>query len=873
MSPHDRSVDQIVFRWDTDNLSGTTGFGPVACSCAPERADAVFRVAAPLLRATGEATAPALLRLENGDRVLLVHRAPWREAGGRAGTVCHALMGPAALLDPATCLGLHPWSWEGGDLPLAEVRGTLPPVPESALLPAADAGTRLLSGGLAGVRHELVGAVAEFLRHPKAGFTFLDPSGGAAHRVLWGLHGLFGGQTARRWTFATHDTVESDLLRFVFVSRWTGEASGSGARRRADPVERCGDRAESVAERLVRHHLRDEYEVGAALRRAVEHHRATRGGPVTWLALAEAALSGPPPLDRPSDRIPPRPSERPPDRVPSRPAAPPSPRTTPAAVPRQGPPVPVAAPEWPAPPEGRPRTRRWPGGGSPRRRGPADGELLDALRAGTGGYEALTALMREVADRWPSWNRERRAALCAVLLDQELFVTDRAGALGAADEVRAANAASLYRWAVRPLLDDPALSARVTDLLPRLSTSPHRAARAAVRRITQNPSPGLPEPTWQALLRAATRPPRDVGGPGDHPHRPAGRPAEAGRPVRADTPDPGRAPGYGRAPGAPPYEDRPGAAWEDRAEEGRLGGGDRRREDRSGSGRSGGTAPGEDRFRDDRFQVVRPRDGRPGDARSREGRPHGDRPRGGRSPEDCPGESRFREGHPREDRPREGRGGEEPAGPGRPYEVGPRRGGGAGPAGPDRLRTDGTWTGAGRSPDAPHRPGEGWAEPGTDDRPLGRHLAPRPEDAAPPPSATGADPGVGPQGIGAGPRDAGAGPRDTGVGPRDAGAGPRHVGAAPGDTGDAFRRPGIDYGTTGRRTTDHGTTDHRTTDHETTGTDRRTTDPGTVGHQTTDAHPGTTGHRTADADHRDAAGARPQAGAPGGGSGTGPTTR
>ncbi|MCP9943872.1 hypothetical protein LUX12_02165 [Streptomyces somaliensis] len=538
MSPHDRSADQIVFRWDTDNLSGTTGFGPVACSCAPERADAVFRVAAPLLRATGEATAPALLRLENGDRVLLVHRAPWREAGGRAGTVCHALMGPAALLDPATCLGLHPWSWEGGDLPLAEVRGTLPHVPESALLPAADAGTRLLSGGLAGVRHELVGAVAEFLRHPKAGFTFLDPSGGAAHRVLWGLHGLFGGQTARRWTFATHDTVESDLLRFVFVSRWTGEASGSGARRRADPVERGGDRAESVAERLVRHHLRDEYEVGAALRRAVEHHRATRGGPVTWLALAEAALSGPPPLDRPSDRLPdrpsdrtpPRPSERPSDRVPPRPATPPSPRRAPAAVPRQGPPVPVAAPEWPAPPEGRPRTRRWPGGGSPQRRGPADRELLDALRAGTGGYEALTALMREVADRWPSWNRERRAALCAVLLDQELFVTDRAGALGAADEVRAANAASLYRWAVRPLLDDPALSARVTDLLPRLSTSPHRAARAAVRRITQSPSPGLPEPTWQALLRAATRPPRAVGGPGDHPHRPAG-PAGRGGPA------------------------------------------------------------------------------------------------------------------------------------------------------------------------------------------------------------------------------------------------------------------------------------------------------------------------------------------------------
>ncbi|MDT9684188.1 hypothetical protein RND61_19285 [Streptomyces sp. TRM76323] len=506
MSPHDRLVDQIVFRWDTDNLSGTTGFGPVAWSCAPELADAVFRMTAPLLRATGEATAPALLRLESGDQVLLVHRAPWRDAGGRASTVCHALMGPAPVLDPATCLGLHPWSWEGGDLPLAEVRGALPPVPEGALLPAADAGQRLLAGGLARVRRELVGAVAEFLRHPNAGFTLLDPSGGAAHRVLWGLYGIFGGQITRRWTFATHDTAESDGLRFVFVSRWTGEASGSTARRRTDPAERCGDRAEAVAERLVRHQLREEYAVGAALQRAADHHRATRGGPTTLLALAEAALSGLPPLDPP----------------PRRPAAPP-PRKAPAAGPRPSPPVPVVAPEWPVPSEDRPRVRRWLGG-SPHRRGPADDELLGALRTGT-GYETLTALVTEAADRWPSWNREQRAALCAVLLDRELFVTDRAGTARPADDVRAANAASLYRWAVRPLLDDPDLSARVTDLLPRLSTGPHRAARAAVQQITQGPAPGLPEPAWQALLRAATTPlPRPVA---DGPSDPTGERREA----------------------------------------------------------------------------------------------------------------------------------------------------------------------------------------------------------------------------------------------------------------------------------------------------------------------------------------------------------
>ncbi|OEJ93893.1 hypothetical protein [Streptomyces thermolilacinus] len=619
MSPHDRLTDQIVFRWDTDNLSGTTGFGPVAWSCAPETADAVFRSTAPLLRATGEATAPALLRLESGDRVLLVRRAPWRDAGGRAGTVCHALMGPAPVLDPATCLGLYDWSWKGGDLPLAEVRGVLPPVPEAALLPAADSGQRHLTGGLAGVGRELVGAVAEFLRHRNAGFTFLDPSGDAACRVLWGLYGIFGGHNPRRWTFATHDTAESERLRFVFVSRWTGETSGSGARRRSDPAERCGDRAELVAEQLVRHQLREEYEVGAALRRAADHHRATRGGPLPLLDLAESALSALPPAPRPRRAPAPPPTPGPgrdrhgtgDGRAPYGPGAGPDPYGpvtgtdlygagnrpdphrpgdgrdayapgagpgpyepgaaqagasadgrpyavggavpdplgapedgpyAPAAAPRQSPPVRVVAPEWPAPSEDPPRARGWRDrrGGSSHRRGRADEELLRALRAG-GGYGTLTALVTDAAERWPSWGREQRAALCSVLLDQELYVTDRAGAGMPGDEVRAANAASLYRWAVRPLLDDPALAARVTELLPRLYTGPYRAARAAVDQIARGRAPGLPEPAWQALFRSATRTPPTPQRPPTprHPPGPAPQP---------------RPPGQGDA-GAPPPED------------------------------------------------------------------------------------------------------------------------------------------------------------------------------------------------------------------------------------------------------------------------------------------------------------------------------
>ncbi|CAL9573080.1 hypothetical protein [Streptomyces sp. enrichment culture] len=710
----DGHTDQIVFRWDTDNLSGTTGFGPVAWSCAPELADAVFRGAAPLLRATGEATAPALLRLENGDRALLVRRAPWRDAGGRAGTVCHALMGPAAVLDPATCLGLYDWSWEGGDLPLAEVRGRLPRVPEAALLPAADSGQYLLTRGLAGARRELVGAVAEFLRHQNAGFTFLDPTGGTACRVLWGLHGIFGGGATRRWTFATHDTAESDQLRFVFVSRWSGGTSGSGARRRSDPAERRGDRAESVAERLVRHQLREAYAVSSALQRAAEDLRGIRGGPVPLLDLAEAALSDLPPLPadppdraatgtgdrrgrdlygadggpgrdpygagrgaerdpygadggpgrdpygarggpgrdpygagRGAERDPygadggpgrdpygargglgrdpygagrgaerdaygadggpgrdpygarrgPEPEpyaagERPdPDlygagerrgtepygtgerrdreahraagRGPGRDAgrdpygagaapdaadAPTGPghalagaAPAPVGTPRQGAPVRVVAPEWAAPSGERPKAR-WRRSGSSPRRGPADEELLRALRE-SGRYDTLSALVAEAAERWPSWDRGRRTALCSALLDRELFVTGPAAAGTPDDEVRAANAASLYRWAVRPLLDDPALAARVTELLPRLYSGPYRAARAAVDQIARGRAPGLPEPVWQALFRSAAAPPPKTSVP-----PPPSRPPAAAPTTRHSTRPAAEGPGDATAP-------------------------------------------------------------------------------------------------------------------------------------------------------------------------------------------------------------------------------------------------------------------------------------------------------------------------------------
>ncbi|MER5311781.1 hypothetical protein ABT034_28770 [Streptomyces sp. NPDC002773] len=283
MTRSENEVDQIVFRWDSENLTGSTGFGPVAWSGPRDEAENLFRTSGPVLRASGEETRPALIRLQRRAEVMLIRRLPLKDADGGTSVLCHALVGSPELLEPATCLGLHAWTWEGADVDAARVRGRLPVVPEEVLLPATGRGQAELDHTLAYASEELTGTVAELLRHPDERFTVLDEQGGVACPVLWGLHSMFGTLTDRRWTFATHDTAELPALRYVFVGRWSGAASRNTERRRVDPRERNGDRAEEIAARLVRHHLRGiaegeggEYAVGSALHAA----SAARRGPL-----------------------------------------------------------------------------------------------------------------------------------------------------------------------------------------------------------------------------------------------------------------------------------------------------------------------------------------------------------------------------------------------------------------------------------------------------------------------------------------------------------------------------------------------------------------------------------------------------------------
>ncbi|MFE2559608.1 hypothetical protein ACFXGT_26960 [Streptomyces sp. NPDC059352] len=359
MTRSENEVDQIVFRWDSENASGSTGFGPVAWSGPRDEAEALFRISGPMLRASREETRPALIRLQQRAGVMLIRRTPFTDADGGTSVLCHALVGSPALLDPAVCLGLHAWNWEGAAVDVAVARGRLPVVREEVLVPATGRGQGDLDETLPYVTEELTGTVAELLRNPEDRFTVLDERGDTACPVLWGLHSMFGALTDRHWTFASHDTVELPAMRFVFVGRWSGAASPNTGRRRVDPRERSGDRAEEIAARLVRHHLRGvaegdggEYAVGSALHEAASARRAP-----LLLDTAARALDA---LDRRSGP-PPNPRSRP-GRDP-RYAAAPDPRYLPPRDARQ-----PSAPDARYP--SRPDARRAPGSpGSPDRDG------------------------------------------------------------------------------------------------------------------------------------------------------------------------------------------------------------------------------------------------------------------------------------------------------------------------------------------------------------------------------------------------------------------------------------------------------------------------------------------------------------------------
>ncbi|MDT3395817.1 hypothetical protein RKE29_04020 [Streptomyces sp. B1866] len=208
-------------------------------------------------------------------------------------------------------------------------------------------------------------------------------------------------------------------------------------------------------------------------------------------------------------------------------------------------------------------------------------ELLRRLHEDL-AYPRLTEVLLEIACRVDRWRPELREELCATVLDRGLFLAYRphpsggpgAHPAGPDEATRAANAASLYIWAVRPYAGRDWANARLAELLPGLWFGRDRASRAAVEWIVRS-DPRLLDEVWLGLLglglagaTAAWAPYLPARLPPAPPAPPAGPPRTALLPTPPDAgaripgarggPPGTLMPGAGPpAPPAPGYPDRP----------------------------------------------------------------------------------------------------------------------------------------------------------------------------------------------------------------------------------------------------------------------------------------------------------------------------
>ncbi|UED85538.1 hypothetical protein [Streptomyces profundus] len=494
------TVDQYVFRWDAANPSGGTGFGAVAWSGDHHTARGIQRSLGSTLEVAGENAVPGLVRVERNDRVLLGRRTLGRDPGGRAGTICHALVGRKDGLSTVRCLALHAWRWQRADVPVEIVRGSLPAVPLDLLTLGRDEELDRLADELrepATVR-ALVALTAEVLRDPDRRFSVLDPSAGREpHALLLGLWRVFGSLLENHplgWSFATHDTDDAKPLRFVFLTTWPAHPPSNDQHLRLDPWKpRAGrtDRADAVATELVAWILEAvPGTVNRTLARHVPREHPGRGKRTWLLEAAERALRRDSPTPRRGPSPPPSPSPRTEARPPTY-TPPPAPNPAPAPTPTRPPASPPAG-TWLGF-EGAQRAVA----GTPPDDHEAE-ELLEAVRVMDGSDPGLPALLARIQDRQPRWPQSLRLHYCWTLLNRRLLLH---AWLGDTDSERATAVAKLYQQAVRPFAEEPDVSDKLTEVLleERRLSREHPAARAALTHIVHDGT-GLPSEHLSELL-------------------------------------------------------------------------------------------------------------------------------------------------------------------------------------------------------------------------------------------------------------------------------------------------------------------------------------------------------------------------------------
>ncbi|MEV7279196.1 hypothetical protein [Streptomyces sp. NPDC093111] len=179
----------------------------------------------------------------------------------------------------------------------------------------------------------------------------------------------------------------------------------------------------------------------------------------------------------------------------------------------------------------------------------SDADLLAVLRDRGLPHRLTTVLVQETAHRFPSWNRRLRYELRDLVLDEAYFVFRTHPADHVEPAERAADAAALHHWAVRPVLggkksgsggrNAEAAVDELTELLARFRTSPHPAARTAFLKIVRDERSGLPDSVLRSLV-LGTRRHAERDHPPD-PGRPPSAPSESrpADPLRPAPPIPG----------------------------------------------------------------------------------------------------------------------------------------------------------------------------------------------------------------------------------------------------------------------------------------------------------------------------------------------
>ncbi len=235
MSPPPRPLDQILFCWKEQTLTGSSGVGPAASSLRSKTEIAQWEQR--LLAADWAAAAvtsgapPALVYLRFNGQAVVMRKEAVTDPQGRGGSpLAHAVIGPASVLSAQVALGLHDWD---GWISQASVPASLGGVDAADVQTAAEDGYRALRDGVRELNQHLLAALlATVLSDPSGRFSVYPPDNPGfglpagspvlAAKLMCGLLDVLGEVGDQPLTFSTGEAEEPPTAsrpRLVFLHR------------------------------------------------------------------------------------------------------------------------------------------------------------------------------------------------------------------------------------------------------------------------------------------------------------------------------------------------------------------------------------------------------------------------------------------------------------------------------------------------------------------------------------------------------------------------------------------------------------------------------------------------------------------------------